>query len=249
MNDVMIDARGVSKRFALRHNHSPELKVRVLAMFHPDKRTRIEEFWALRDVSLTIGRGEAVGLVGRNGSGKSTFLKLIAGLQRPTSGQLLVARGARVTPLIDLGIGFHADLTGLENLRLSAAIYGLRRREIDAITPAVVQYSGLEGFMDVPLRSYSSGMRVRLGFAVAAHLHPDILLLDEVLAVGDADFQKQCLATMNDARASGTTILFVSHTAAQVEAICDRVCVLDHGRVVFAGGVSQGLAHYEQLPH
>ena len=247
MTDVMIDARRVAKKFVLQHNRTPELKVRFLAMFHPEKRVRLEEFWALRDVSLTIRQGEAVGLVGRNGSGKSTFLKLVAGLHRPTSGQLLVARDARIGSMIELGVGFHPELTGYENVRLGASIYGLSRREIEAMYPHVVKYSGLEPFMDVPLKNYSSGMSVRLGFAIAAHLQPDILLLDEIFAVGDADFQKQCIRTMDEFRRRGTTIVFVSHAAAQIQMVCDRVCVLEHGRVVFDGAVAEGLAFYDQL--
>jgi ABC-type polysaccharide/polyol phosphate transport system ATPase subunit len=247
MTDVMIDARAVSKRFVLQHNRTPELKVRFLAMFHPEKRVRLEEFWALRDVSLTVRKGEAVGLVGRNGSGKSTLLKLVAGLHRPTGGQLLVARDARIGTMIELGVGFHPELTGYENVRLGASIYGLSRREIEAMLPHVVKYSGLEQFMDVPLKNYSSGMTVRLGFAISAHLDPEILLLDEIFAVGDADFQKQCIKTMEEFRARGTTILFVSHTAGQVRMVCDRVCVLEHGRALFDGDVSEGLDFYDQL--
>ena len=247
MADVMIDARAVSKRFVLQHNRTPELKVRFLALFHPEKRHRLEEFWALRNISLTIRKGEAVGLVGRNGSGKSTFLKLVAGLHRPSGGQLLVARDARIGTMIELGVGFHPELTGYENVRLGAAIYGLSRREIEAMLPHVVRYSGLEHFMDVPLKNYSSGMGVRLGFAIAAHLEPDILLLDEIFAVGDADFQKQCIRTMAEFRRKGTTILFVSHAAAEIQTVCDRVCVLSQGEAVFDGPVEEALAFYDQL--
>jgi ABC-type polysaccharide/polyol phosphate transport system ATPase subunit len=243
----VIDARAVSKRFLLRHNRSPELKVRVLSMVVPRHREQIEEFWALRDVSLSVRPGEAVGIIGRNGSGKSTLLRLIAGLLRPTTGHLLVARGARVGTMVELGIGFHPELTGRDNARLNAAIYGFTRREIDAMLPGVVDYSGLAHFIDQPLKNYSSGMQMRLGFAVAAQIDPDILLLDEIFAVGDAEFQKRCLSTVQDLRDRGKTILFVSHSPESIEMVCDRVCVLDDGRLSFDGGVQDGLAFYAGL--
>jgi ABC-2 type transport system ATP-binding protein len=244
---VVIDARQVSKKFLLRHNRTTDLKVRFLAMFHPRQRETVEEFWALRDVSLTIRQGEAVGLVGRNGSGKSTFLRLVADLHRPTSGRLLVAAGARIGALIELGVGFHPELSGRENVYLNASVYGLRRAEIDALYEKVVAYSGLEPFMDSALKNYSSGMHMRLGFAVAANLDPDILLLDEIFAVGDAEFQRQCLATLADFRRRGKTIVFVSHAPDSIRALCDRVCVLEHGRLVFDGGLEEGLATYDRM--
>jgi ABC-type polysaccharide/polyol phosphate transport system ATPase subunit len=244
---VVIDADSVSKRFILRHNASVELKVRFLALLHPEKRQSIEEFWALKNVSLRIEAGEAVGLVGRNGSGKSTLLKLIAGIHRPTTGRLLVARRARVCSMIELGIGFHPELTGGENLRLSAAIHGLNRKEIDQIYDRVVEYSGLAHFIDVPIKNYSSGMYMRLGFALAANLEPDILLLDEIFAVGDADFQVRCVETITRFLAEGRTIIFVSHMPASIQSICRRVCVLEHGELLFDGGTEDGLAFYARL--
>jgi ABC-type polysaccharide/polyol phosphate transport system ATPase subunit len=244
---AVIDAHSVSKRFLLRHNASVELKVRFLGLLHPAKRQSIEEFWALKDVSLRIEAGEAVGLVGRNGSGKSTLLKLIAGIHRPTSGRLLVRRDARISSMIELGIGFHPELTGRENVALSASIHGLSRAEIDRIYDSVVEYSGLAHFIDVPIKNYSSGMHMRLGFAIAANLAPDILLLDEIFAVGDADFQVRCIETINRFIAEGKTIVFVSHVPAAVEAICKRVCVLDHGELRFDGSVEEGLAFYARL--
>ena len=187
----MIEVQSVSKRFLLRHNASLELKVRFLGLLHPGKRQAVEEFWALKGVSLRIDRGEAIGLVGRNGSGKSTLLKLIAGIYRPTSGRLMVARGARICSMIELGVGFHPELTGRENVILNASIHGLTRSQIERIYDDVVEYSGLEHFIDVPIKNYSSGMHMRLGFAIAANLDPDVLLLDEIFAVGDADFQQR----------------------------------------------------------
>jgi ABC-type polysaccharide/polyol phosphate transport system ATPase subunit len=244
---VVIEARGVSKRFLLRHNRSPELKVRVLALVHRRHRERLEEFWALRDVSLSIRAGEAVGVIGRNGSGKSTLLRLVAGLVRPTTGNLLVARDARIGTMVELGVGFHSELTGRDNARMNASIYGFSRREIDTMLPAIIDYSGLAHFIDQPLKNYSSGMQMRLGFAVAAQIDPEILLLDEIFAVGDAEFQTRCLATLQELRRRGRTILFVSHAPAAIEAVCDRVVVLDDGRLQYDGDVRGGLACYDGL--
>ncbi|HEV8234720.1 MAG TPA: ABC transporter ATP-binding protein, partial [Gemmatimonadaceae bacterium] len=241
----IVEAREVSKRFFLRHNPSGSLKVHFLSLFSRNHQEHLEEFWALRDVSLRIGRGESIGLVGRNGSGKSTFLKLIAAIHQPTSGHLLVEREARIGTMIELGVGFHPELTGAENVGLNAAIYGLSQPEIDRLYPAIVKYSGLEHFMDVPLKNYSSGMHMRLGFAVAANLDPDLLLLDEVFAVGDLDFQKQCIRTLQTFQSQGRTIVFVSHSPDAIRSICRRVCVLDRGRLIFDGDVDNGLRMYE----
>ena len=243
----IVEAREVSKRFFLRHNPSGSLKVHFLALFSGNHKESVEAFWALRDVSLTIGRGDSIGLVGRNGSGKSTFLKLIAAIHQPTSGKLLIERDARVGSMIELGVGFHPALTGAENVELNAAIHGLSQPEIERLYPAIVKYSGLEHFMDVPLKNYSSGMHMRLGFAIAANLDPDLLLLDEVFAVGDMDFQRQCIQTLQTFQSQGKTIVFVSHAPEAVRNICRRVAVLDRGRLMFDGDVEEGLAFYEQL--
>jgi ABC-type polysaccharide/polyol phosphate transport system ATPase subunit len=244
---VLIDLRRVSKRYWLRRNRSGELKVRFLAMLHADKREVRDELWALRNVSLTVGRGEAVGVIGRNGSGKSTLLKLVAGIHRPTRGQVLVARGIQIGTLIELGLGFHVELSGRENVRLNAAIHGMTAAQITEIYPAIVEYSGLRDFMDVPLKNYSSGMQMRLAFSVAANLDPDVLLLDEIFAVGDEEFQKQCRRTIEQFLANGTTILFVSHSAPAVRDVCERVCLLEHGRLLYDGSVDEGLDAYQRL--
>jgi ABC-type polysaccharide/polyol phosphate transport system ATPase subunit len=221
--------------------------VHFLGLFSRDHQEQVEEFWALRDVSLRIGRGESIGLIGRNGSGKSTFLKLIAAIHQPTSGRLLVERGTRIGTMIELGVGFHPELTGAENVGLNAAIHGLSQADIERLYPAIVTYSGLEHFMDVPLKNYSSGMHMRLGFAIAANLDPDLLLLDEVFAVGDMDFQRQCIRTLQTFQSQGKTIVFVSHSPEAIRSICRRVCVLDRGRLMFDGDVDAGLAMYERL--
>ena len=249
MPPFVIDAQGLSKRFVLRHNRDASLKARFLSLFDSSRREVREDFWALRDVSLSIARGEAVALVGRNGSGKSTFLKLIAGIHRPTSGHLRLPASVRIGSMIELGVGFHPDLNGTENLFLNAAIQGLSREAITELYPRIVDYSGLEHFMDVPLKKYSSGMQMRLGFAIAANLDPDILLLDEILAVGDEDFQKQCMHTIERFLADGRTLLFVSHAAPAVSAVCRRTCVLDGGRLIFDGDVEEGLSYYHRTLH
>lgn len=243
----ILEARDLSKRFVLKHNPSGELKVRALDLLAGRRRHLAEEFWALRGVSLSIRAGESVGLVGRNGSGKSTFLKLVAGIHRPTSGQLLLKRNVLIGSMIELGTGFHPELTGEENVLLNASIHGLSRADALAIYDAIVVYSGLQHFMDVPIKNYSSGMHMRLGFAIAANLKPDVLLIDEIFAVGDEEFQKQCMSTLQSFITSGRTILFVSHSAAAIQAICGRVCVLDAGQLRYDGTVDGGLAEYRRL--
>ncbi len=243
---AVIDARELSKQFVLRHN-AGELKVRALGLLGSGARATREEFWALHKVSIRIGDGESVALVGRNGSGKSTFLKLVAGIHRPTGGHLLIRRGVKIASMIELGTGFHPELTGQENVLLNASIHGLSRDEALLMYDGVVSYSGLQHFMDVPIKHYSSGMHMRLGFAIAANLDPDILLLDEIFAVGDEEFQRQCMATLQGFLASGRTILFVSHSGAAVQAICRRVCVLDAGELKYDGDVDGGLTEYRRL--
>jgi len=246
MHECLV-ARDLSKRFLLRHNRAGDLKVRFLALFHERKRETVEEFWAVRGLSVSIRQGEAVGLIGRNGSGKSTFLRLVAGIYRPTSGHLFLRPDARISTMIELGVGFEHELTGRENVFLSTSIHGLSRAETEAIYPAIVKYSGLEHFMDVPIKNYSSGMHMRIGFALSANLDPDILLLDEIFAVGDADFQQQCVRTIGEFKKRGKTILFVSHEPDAVRFICDRVLVLEQGRLLFDGAVEDGLAQYAEL--
>ena len=243
---LVIHARQLSKRFVLRHN-AHELKVRALGLVGAGARARREEFWAVRNVSIRIETGESLALIGRNGSGKSTFLKLVAGIHRPTSGELLVRRRTKIASMIELGTGFHPELTGQENVLLNASIHGLSRADALAIYEGVVAYSGLRHFMDVPIKTYSSGMQMRLGFAIAAQLQPDVLLLDEIFAVGDEDFQRQCVETIQGFLTAGRTILFVSHSAAAVQTICRRVCVLERGELRYDGDVDGGLTEYRRI--
>jgi ABC-type polysaccharide/polyol phosphate transport system ATPase subunit len=243
----VIEATGLAKRFYLRKNPTYNLKEWVLGAFHARHRTEWQEFWALREVSLNVRQGESLGLVGRNGSGKSTLLKLIAGIHRPTEGQVLVRRGVRIGNMIELGVGFHYDLTGRDNVYLNASIYGMRRADVDRIYDAIVDYADIGSFIDEPIKNYSSGMAMRLGFAIVAQLDPEILLLDEIFAVGDADFQEKCKKTMQDFVARGKTILFVSHSPEAIRQMCTRVCVLNHGHVAFDGEVVEGLAAYDDV--
>lgn len=204
--------------------------------------SRQENFYALRDASFQIQRGESVGLVGRNGAGKSTLLSLIAGIARPDSGSVRV--NGRVAALLELGSGFHPDLTGAENLILNAALLGLSRKQTSARFDRIVEFSGIEDSINDPLRTYSSGMVMRLAFSIAIHTDPDILLIDEVLAVGDATFQAKCFDALSEHRAAGKSLIFVSHMAETVRKMCDRALWIDHGEVVMDGVVDDVLLAY-----
>jgi ABC-type polysaccharide/polyol phosphate transport system ATPase subunit len=243
--DWAVELRGVSKAFVIRRNRGPHLKVRVLALVHRKQREERELFWALRDVDLTVRRGECMGLIGANGSGKSTLLRVIAGIFVPTAGYVTV-RG-RVTPMIELGVGFHPDLSGRDNVYLNTSLYGLSRRETDQIYDSIVDFAELAEFMDLPIKNYSTGMHARLGFAVAANLQPDVLLVDEVLAVGDERFQQKCLARMEEVRRGGTTIVLVSHDLTTVQRMCDRACLMVHGRVESEGEPTKVVARYREV--
>ncbi len=203
-----------------------------------------EEIWALRDVSLEVQEGEVLGIIGRNGAGKSTLLKILTRITTPTSGRAEI-RG-RVGSLLEVGTGFHPELTGRENVFLNGSVLGMKRREIQRKFPEIVEFSGVEQFIDTPVKRYSSGMSVRLAFAVAAHLEPEVLLVDEVLAVGDAEFQRRCLGRMEDLSESGRTVVFVSHQMQAVAQLCDRVILLQAGGVVLDGPSSDVVAHYLQ---
>ena len=228
MPDIAISAHEVSKRFIVHTERATSLKERIVR-----RKSSGHEFYALRDISAEIERGTTVGLIGPNGSGKSTLLKVLAGILRPTAGQ--VSTRGRIASLLELGAGFNGELTGRENVYLNASLLGLTRRETDRLFDAIVEFSELEEFIDNPVKHYSSGMYVRLGFSVAVHVDPDILLVDEVLAVGDEHFARKCLAKIAEFQREQRTILFVTHGLGQVEEICDRAVVLDHGRVAFDG--------------
>ena len=203
---------------------------------------RTEKFWALKDINFEVVPGEVVGVIGRNGAGKSTLLKILTNITKPTTGQATI-RG-RVGSLLEVGTGFHPELTGRENVYLNGAILGMTRLEIKRKFDDIAAFSGVEKFLDTPVKRYSSGMRVRLAFAVAAHLDPEILLIDEVLAVGDVEFQKRCLGKMQDVATEGRTVLFVSHNMAAVQNLCSRAIVLRSGRMAVDAPVEQAVKEY-----
>lgn len=206
------------------------------------KREEDETIWALQDISFHADEGEVIGIIGRNGAGKSTLLKILSRITYPTSGEVKV-RG-RIASLLEVGTGFHDELTGRENVYLNGSVLGMKKREVDRHFDAIVEFSGVEQFIDTPIKRYSSGMRLRLGFAVAAHLDPDVLVVDEVLAVGDASFQKKCIKAMDGLRTSGRTVFFVSHNLAAVENLCSRGIWIDAGKVRMDGGAREVIASY-----
>jgi len=237
---VVIEFEHVSKSFP--HVTGQQLlRTRVVRWFGSGGKH--EPFCALKDVSFRLHEGESLAVVGRNGAGKSTLLGLASGLATPTTGR--VTRHGRVGPLLDLGSGFHPDLTGAENLILNAALLGLGRRKTMERLDRIIEYSGIGEFINEPLRTYSSGMMMRLGFSIAIHSDADILIIDEILAVGDASFQEKCHLTLDSYIRSGKSLLFVSHSAAQVRAMCKRAIWLDHGAVMMDGDVSEVSDAYE----
>jgi lipopolysaccharide transport system ATP-binding protein len=241
-DDAAIELEGISKRYYLRSSGPQDLKTALLhlpSMLWRDSNTR-RAFWALDDVSFSVKRGESIGIVGPNGSGKSTLLKIMADLARPTSGKINV--NGRISALLELGAGFHPQITGRENAVLNAVLLGLSRKQAEEALPNIIAFSELGDFIDEPMRTYSSGMYVRLGFSVAVHVQPDVLLVDEVLAVGDAEFQQKCFDHINKLRAKGVTIVLVSHDLGAVTRFCERAVLLHHGQVQVEGK-SQPVIH------
>ncbi len=232
----VIHINDVSKRFVIRKDKS--LKERIVNFRRSNMHK--DDFWALRDVSISITAGTTIGLLGANGSGKSTLLKVIGGIIEPSSG--FVERRGRLAALLELGAGFHPDLTGRENVYLNASILGLSKQETDEYFQSIVDFSEISEFIDTQVKFYSSGMYVRLAFAIAVHVDPDILLVDEVLAVGDEPFQEKCMAKIREFQREGRTIVFVSHAASQIAELCDRVVVLSHGNIIFDGETEPGIA-------
>ena len=242
MQDLIF--QGVSKQYLVKREIDDD------ATRHPwirklnALRRRKEQFWALRDVNFAVERGETVGIIGHNGAGKSTILKLLANITAPSSGQITI--NGRLSALIEVGSGFHPELTGRENIFLNGAILGMRRAEIAEKLDSITDFAGVRPFLDVPVKRFSSGMYVRLGISIASHLDPDIMLLDEVLAVGDAAFQEKCLSRIEALRNSGTTIVFISHDLAAVERICDRVILMRRGEVSATGTPRDIITEYQQ---
>jgi ABC-type polysaccharide/polyol phosphate transport system ATPase subunit len=235
-----IRLRGVSRRYKLYLEHNRTLKETLLRR----RRTRTRELWALRDVDLNVEPGTSLGVVGANGAGKSTLLKLLAGIMPPNGGTVEV--GGKIASLLELGAGFHQDFSGRENAVLNASIHGMTRREVERRMDSIIEFSELGSFIDAPVRTYSTGMLARLGFAVSSALQPDVLLLDEILAVGDAAFQQKCMARIVEFQRGGGTIVFVSHASSAVEAICTRAIWLSGGHLLAEGTSHDVIAEYHQ---
>jgi lipopolysaccharide transport system ATP-binding protein len=236
----------LSKRFVLGTlQRDTMLRERLISLLRSPFRSRKDSqniLWALKDVSFRVSEGEVVGIIGRNGAGKSTLLKVLSKITYPTSGQVKVA--GRVASLLEVGTGFHEELTGRENIFLNGSILGMKKGEVESKLDSIVSFAGVERFVDTPIKRYSTGMRLRLGFAVAAHLDPDLLIVDEVLAVGDAGFQKKCLSVMEDLQSGGRTVLFVSHNMAAVENLCSRCIWIDSGQVRMDGSPREVIEAY-----
>jgi lipopolysaccharide transport system ATP-binding protein len=248
MSALAIRASGVGKRYRLggldRAVHFDTLRHALASLVHrrPDPRFAPGLFWALKDVTFDVRAGEVVGIIGHNGAGKSTLLKILSRITEPTEGEVEIA--GRVGSLLEVGTGFHPELTGRENVYLNGAILGMRRAEIARKFDEIVSFAAIEKFLDTAVKFYSSGMYMRLAFAVAAHLEPDTLIVDEVLAVGDAAFQKKCLGKMGDVARHGRTVLFVSHNLGAIRSLCTRAVVLTEGALRFDGTADEAIAHY-----
>ncbi|EMI56492.1 ABC transporter ATP-binding protein [Rhodopirellula sallentina] len=246
MTETAIRISDLSKSYRIKHeagNRATNLGEAISNKIrNPFEKATHEEFWALQGIDLEINKGDVVGVIGRNGAGKSTLLKVLSRITEPTTGK--VELFGRIGSLLEVGTGFHPELTGRENIYLNGAILGMRRPEITRQFDAIVDFAGVEKFLDTPVKRYSSGMYVRLAFAVAAHLNPEILIVDEVLAVGDAEFQKKCLGKMQDVAESGRTVLFVSHNMAAVQALCNSAVLLRRGAVEFTGDVATAIDKY-----
>ena len=245
MTDIAISASGIAKSYVIRHNASDHVTLAETVLhrvMHPFTRPQKELFWALNDITFDVNRGDVVGIIGRNGAGKSTLLKILSRITKPSKGEIHLH--GRVGSLLEVGTGFHPELTGRENIYLNGAILGMRKPEIRKHFDAIVDFSGVEQFLDTPVKRYSSGMYVRLAFAVAAHLESEILIVDEVLAVGDAEFTRKCLGKMQDVSKSGRTVLFVSHQMQSVAVLCNKAMYLEKGVCTYAGDVPTAIEHY-----
>ncbi len=244
--NIALSVRGLSKAYSIAHEQEkhPTLAETLLhRVRQPFRRAAKETFWALKDVSFDIQKGDVVGVIGRNGAGKSTLLKILSRITEPTSG--VIKLYGRIGSLLEVGTGFHPELTGRENIYLNGQILGMRRKEIDKQFDAIVDFSGVEKFLDTPVKRYSSGMYVRLAFAVAAHLQTEILIIDEVLAVGDVEFQKKCMGKMKDVSTNeGRTVLFVSHNLSALESLCKSAILLRAGTVDTTGGIHDVISRY-----
>lgn len=239
----ILEVQGLGKKYRISHQRGGYLSLRDrIAESLTFNRNNIEDFWALKEVSFDIQKGESIGVIGKNGAGKSTLLKILSKITPPTTGRI-VSRG-RIASLLEVGTGFHPELTGRENIFFNGSLLGMKRKEIEAKFDEIVDFSGVEKFLDTPLKHYSSGMQLRLAFAVAAFLEPEILVIDEVLAVGDAEFQRKCIGKMEDVSKSGKTILFVSHDLSVVEKLCPRSILLQAGAIQMMDHTELVVNHY-----
>ncbi len=239
MSEIAIYVEDLWKQYRLGQPKSASFRESIGQWF---SKSESEYFWALKELNFEVKTGEAVGIIGKNGAGKSTLLKVLSKITYPTKGRIEI--NGRVSSLLEVGTGFHPELTGRQNVYLNGTILGMSRSEITSKFDEIVAFSGVEKFIDTPVKHYSSGMKVRLAFSVAAHLEPEILIIDEVLAVGDAEFQKKCLGKMEDVTGEGRTVLFVSHNMAAVEKLCTRGIALTAGSVTFQGGTKETISHY-----
>jgi lipopolysaccharide transport system ATP-binding protein len=252
MSDVIIKVEGLGKKYIISHEQKERytalrdvISNKVKGLVNRSNTGNKEDFWALKDVNFEVSRGEAIGIIGRNGAGKSTLLKILSRITEPSKGR--IEFNGRIASLLEVGTGFHPELTGRENVFLNGAILGMSRAEIKSKFDEIIDFSGVEKFLDTPVKRYSSGMYVRLAFAVAAHLESEILVVDEVLAVGDAEFQKKCLGKMNDvSRKDGRTVLFVSHSMDAITRLCNKALLLNNGNVAASGATDTVINHYLQ---
>lgn len=240
----ILEIQNISKKFALQHERQTNLNLRdsIASLFKRSNHSSKEEFYALQDINFNILPGDTIGIIGKNGAGKSTLLKILSKITPPTSGKI-ISRG-RIASLLEVGTGFHSELSGRENIFLNGSILGMKRKEIQSKFDAIIDFSGTEKFLDMALKHYSSGMQLRLAFAVAAFLEPEILIIDEVLAVGDAEFQKKCMGKMEDVSKTGRTILFVSHNMGSMKTLCQRGILMEKGKVAYDGSISKTIEKY-----
>ena len=235
-NNVAISINQIGKKYIVGRNKDSSLRG-TLSNILKSVSTNGDEFWALKNISFEVKKGEVIGIIGKNGAGKSTLLKILSRITKPTNGRIEI--NGRVASLLEVGTGFHPELTGRENIYLNGTILGMTKKEVKSKFQEIIEFSGVEKFIDTPVKHYSSGMYVRLAFAVAAHLEPEILIIDEVLAVGDIEFQKKCLGKMKDVAENGRTVLFVSHNMTAVKSLCSSGILIEKGQIKFAGGVSE----------
>ncbi|MFN5846293.1 MAG: polysaccharide ABC transporter ATP-binding protein [Flavobacteriia bacterium] len=243
-SDIAIKAAEISKIYSLGIERDSSLRSALVGLVKKRNR-KVQEFSALNKVSFEIRNGDVVGIIGKNGAGKSTLLKILSQITKPTEGKIEIQ--GRIASLLEVGTGFHPELTGRENIFLNGTILGMSRKEVSQKFDEIVDFSGVEKFIDTPVKHYSSGMYVRLAFAVAAHLEPEILIIDEVLAVGDSEFQKKCLGKMKEVASRGRTVLFVSHNLTAVAALCNKGIVLDRGKAVYSGTAVESINEYYKL--